>query len=148
MELGTVQGGPSQSSDLLYPLSYFKGWVPARVVARAIGIEEGVVRAIAMAPGAQKDFDFVDGAIAWVRANGQQTWPGEVQRVLPLRQEEYRKWRGDVRAGTSTYWSPDWAPDGCHDSDASDAGERSADGSQADERRPAIRRRSAPSRPR
>lgn len=140
---------------MLYPLSYFRGWVPVRVVASAIGVEEGLVRAIATAPGAQKDFDFATGAIAWVRARGAQTWPGEVQRELPLRMEEFRRWRADVRAGTPSHGAPNRAPEGCRDSEASDVDERSAEGSQQGENRPeagaprpAIRRRSAASRPR
>lgn len=52
----TAQEGPEQSVDLLFPISFFKGWVPVRVVAKAIGVEAEVVKANATAPGAQKDF--------------------------------------------------------------------------------------------
>lgn len=68
-------------------------------MAKAIGVDVEVVKAIASTPAAQKDFAFVDEAIAWVRADGDQGWE-EALREMPTRRDGYRRWHEEVRAGT------------------------------------------------
>lgn len=112
---GAVDTGPRGPRDVRFELHHDKGWVPAPVLAEAIGVDVDVVTAVGDYP---KYLEVREGRVGhqqWVRAVGRATKQDRVGRAAP---RHYTDWGKLLADGSAPHGALEDAPDGCR----SDAG--------------------------